>query len=229
MLGGKLRSKLKGLFLAVTKPLALLPLTPNQFTALAIPLALIAAYFLYLQDLLPALVFLILAILVDVLDGSFAYHKGKKSNFGNYFDAIVDKVVECIFYIGFAFISPVFAILALAGTMLESYAKPRVGLVIVADNHDWPAIGERSDRLLALIFGTLAALIVSQFFIEKYVVFVIEAALLLVFLLTVCGFVQRVSYARKLILKAEKSGSLLPYLKAQAKKHSSVLKKQKKR
>jgi len=218
MLGGKLRPKLKGLFLAVTKPLALLPLTPNQFTALSIPLAIVSAYFLYAQQLLPALVFIIISILVDVLDGSFAFHKKMKSNFGNYFDAIVDKVVECVFYIGFAFISPILAILALAGTMLESYAKPRVGLVIIADNHDWPAIGERSDRLLVLIFGTLAALIVSQFLMFKYAVFVIEATLLLIFLLTLFGFLQRVSYAKKMVLKAEKEGNLLPYLKKQAQK-----------
>ncbi|MDO8647640.1 MAG: CDP-alcohol phosphatidyltransferase family protein [Candidatus Diapherotrites archaeon] len=217
MLGGKFRNSLKKLFLAVTRPLAALPITPNQFTALSIPIAAIAAYFLYLQNLPLALLFIILAILVDVLDGSFAANKKMKSNFGNYFDAIVDKVVECIFYIGFAFISPIFAILALAGTMLESYAKPRVGLVIITDNHDWPAIGERSDRLLVLVIGILAAIIVSKLLLFKYAVSIIDATLLLIFLLTVWGFAQRVSYAKSLIQKAEKKKLLLPYLKAKGK------------
>ena len=218
MLGAKFRQSLKKLFLSITKPLALLPLTPNQFTFLAVPLALIAAYFLYSQKLSFALAFVILAVLVDALDGSFAQNKGLKSNFGNYFDAVVDKVVESVFYIGFAFISPILAILALAGTMLEGFAKPRVGLVIITDNHDWPAIGERSDRLLILVLGMLAAVIVSQFLLFKYSVFVIEATLLLIFLLTTVGFVQRVAYARKLIVKAEKEKTLLPYLLLKAKK-----------
>jgi len=213
MLGGKFRQSLKKLFLSITKPLALLPLTPNQFTFLAVPLALIAAYFLYLQNFGFALLFVILAVLVDVLDGGFAANKGLKSNFGNYFDAIVDKVVECIFYVGFAFITPILAILALAGTMLESYAKPRVGLVIIADNHDWPAIGERSDRLLVLIIGLAVAAIIPQ-----NSLLIIQAVLLLIFLLTAAGFVQRVAYAKKLILKAEKEGKLLPYLRSSAKK-----------
>jgi len=108
--------------------------------------------------------------------------------------------------------------LALAGTMLESYAKPRVGLVIISDNHDWPAVGERSDRLLVLILGLLAAAVVSQFLIFKYSIIIVEATLFLIFLLTLVGFAQRVRYARMLILKAEKEGKLLPYLRSGSKK-----------
>ncbi|MBS3058555.1 MAG: CDP-alcohol phosphatidyltransferase family protein [Candidatus Diapherotrites archaeon] len=218
MLGEKFRKRLNALFFAIGKALSILPLTANQFTATSIILALIAAYSLYLQNLPLALVFVILAILVDVLDGSFAEAKKQKSNFGNYFDAIVDKVAECVFYIGFTFITPIFAILALAGTMLESYAKPRVGLVIISDNHDWPAVGERSDRLLVLILGLLAAAVVSQFLIFKYSIIIVEATLFLIFLLTLVGFAQRVHYARMLILKAEKEGKLLPYLRSGSKK-----------
>jgi phosphatidylglycerophosphate synthase len=213
MLGGKFRQKLKALFFAIGKVLSILPLTANQFTALSIPLAIIAALFLYLQNFPLALLFIVLAILIDVLDGSFAAAKNQKSNFGNYFDAIVDKIVECVFYIGFAFIALIPAILALAGTMLESYAKPRVGLVIIADNHDWPAIGERSDRLLILIVGLLAAVVLVQF--QNLIV---QALLVLIFLITLAGFVQRVSYAKMLIRKAEKEGKLLPYLKAKKKR-----------
>ena len=218
MLGGKFRKKLKALLAAAGKALSIIPLTANQFTATSILLALIAALFIANQNLAAGLLFVVLAILVDVLDGSFAEAKKQKSNFGNYFDAIVDKVAECVFYIGFAFITPIFAILALAGTMLESYAKPRVGLVIISDNHDWPAVGERSDRLLVLILGLLAAAVVSQFLIFKYSIIIVEATLFLIFLLTLVGFAQRVHYARMLILKAEKEGKLLPYLRSGSKK-----------
>ncbi len=208
MLGKKLRNRLSGFFALLAKPLSILPISPNKFTFLAVPLSITAAWFIYSQNLALALAFVILAVMVDVLDGSFAERKKMKSSFGNYFDAVIDKVVECAFYIGFVFLSPLMAILALAGTMLESYAKPRVGLVIVTDNHDWKAIGERSDRLLALIIGMAIAVLIPQ---NQEVV--ISAVLGIIFAMTMTGFVQRVHYAKKLIKKAEKEGNLLPYLK----------------
>lgn len=208
MLGSQFRAKLKKILMDITRPLSALPLTPNQFTFLSVPLAIIAAGFIATWQFGFATVFVILAILIDLLDGSFAEHKKQKTNFGNYWDAVVDKIVECILYIGFAFVSPVFAILALAGTMLESYAKPRVALVIISDNHDWPAIGERSDRLLILIVGMVLAVLLPFYQMQ-----IINLILILIFLITLVGFIQRVSYAKKLVQKAEKENSLLPYLR----------------
>lgn len=213
MLGNKFRSKVKKTLLAVTKPISALPLTPNQFTFLSVPLALIAAYFIAAQKFEIALLFAVLSVLIDLLDGSFAEHKKMKTVFGNYWDAVVDKVVESILYVGFVFISPLAAILALAGTMLEGFAKPRVGLVIITDNHDWPAIGERSDRLLILIAGLFLAVLLPQYQSQ-----IISLVLWLVFLVTSVGFIQRLQYAKKLISKAEKENTLLPYLSANAKK-----------
>ncbi|MFH0954513.1 MAG: CDP-alcohol phosphatidyltransferase family protein [Candidatus Micrarchaeota archaeon] len=213
MLGNKFRSKVKKTLLAVTKPLALLPITPNQFTFLSIPLAAIAAYFIAAGQFGISIFFVVLSILIDVLDGSFAENKKQKTNFGNYWDAVVDKVVESILYVGFVFISPLAAILALAGTMLEGFAKPRVGLVIITDNHDWPAIGERSDRLLILTVGLVLAVLLPVYQSQ-----IIPLVLWLVFLVTAVGFIQRVHYAKGLIEKAEKEKTLLPYLQANAKK-----------
>ena len=75
MLGGKFRKKLKALLAAAGKALSIIPLTANQFTATSILLALIAALFIANQNLAAGLLFVVLAILVDVLDGSFAEAK----------------------------------------------------------------------------------------------------------------------------------------------------------
>jgi archaetidylinositol phosphate synthase len=201
---GQIRAKTKKIFLKCGKKLSFLPITPNQFTLLAVPLAIAAAYFFSEQKYFFALIFVLLAILIDVLDGSFATAKNKKTPFGNYFDAVTDKIVESIFYFGFVTTFPLAGFLAFAGTMLNSYAKPRIALVIETNNHDWPAIGERADRLLLLIAGTIVASIYS---------FAMEFILYAIFVMTIIGFVQRIFYAKKLIKIAEKEGKILKYIK----------------
>ena len=216
MIAKKFRNKTKNLFLQITKPLAILPITPNQFTFLSIPLAIVAAFFIINRQFWLALLFMILSVSVDLLDGSFAENKKMRTPFGNYFDSIAEKTVESIFYIGFAFVIPLPALLAYIGSMLESLAKPRAAMVIITEEHDWPNIGERGDRLLLLIFGVLASAIFPSFQMV-----ILTPVFFVIFVFTMIGFVQRIFYARRLILKAEKNGTLLPYLKRRKKKFSS--------
>jgi phosphatidylglycerophosphate synthase len=206
---GQTRKKLKKIFLKAMKPLAFLPLTPNQITFLAVPIALTASYFLILENYFLGLIFVLIALLIDLLDGSYAEAKGMKSFFGNYFDAVIDKAVEAIIYFGLAVNFPLHAFTAFALTMLNSYAKPRVALVIETDNHDWPAIGERADRLLVLFIGLISANFVSEIYGFK----AIELTLIVISAITFIGLIQRIRYAGKLIKKAEKEGKILNYLR----------------
>jgi phosphatidylglycerophosphate synthase len=203
---GKYREKTKPFLNKISKVLSILPISPNTFTFLAIPLSFIAAYFLYNSNFLLGSLFIIWAILIDFLDGSFAAAKKQKSLFGNYFDAIVDKVVEAIIYLGLSFHYPLLAFICFSTTMLVSYAKPRVALVIETDNHDWPAIGERSDRLILLILG-----LISLSFIQN--IDPLQIILVIIAVVNTIGFIQRVIYAKKLIKKAIREDKILPYLK----------------
>lgn len=205
---GQIRKKINPLLRKIAKIISIIPITANQFTIFAIPLSGIAAYFLATQNYLYGLIFVIFSILIDLLDGSFAEAKKQKSFFGNYLDAIVDKMVEAIIYFGLAFNYPLLAFLCFTTTMLISYAKPRVALVIITDNHDWPAIGDRVDRLLLLIIGLL---IVNLKIIQN--IDVIQITLCLIIIITFVGFIQRIQYAKKLIRKAIKEDKILPYLK----------------
>ena len=203
---GKYRKNTKPILNKISRVISTLPISPNTFTFLAIPLSFIATYFLYHSNFLLGSLFIIFAILIDFLDGSFAAAKGQKSYFGNYFDAVVDKVVESIIYLGLSFHYPLLAFICFASTMLISYAKPRVALVIETDNHDWPAIGERSDRLLLLILG-----LISLSFIKS--IDPLEIILIIIAIVNIIGFIQRVIYAKALIKKAQKENKILPYLK----------------
>ena len=209
---GKIRKNIRQPLRKIARVLSVIPLTANQFTFLAILLSGVAAYFLAIENYFYGTIFVILSGLIDLFDGSFAEAKKQKSVFGNYIDAITDKIVEAIIYFGLAINYPLLAFICFSATMLNSYAKPRVALVIETDNHDWPAIGERADRLLVLIIGlTLANFITpSTYNID---ITIIQMTLGIIAITTLVGFIQRVCYAKGLIKKAIRDDKILPYLK----------------
>lgn len=211
---GQIRNKVKNLSLFLAKPFAFFKIHPNIVSLLGIPFALAAAYFVLQGDYAFALLFSVLAVTMDMIDGSVAKLLDKISNFGNYFETMIDKLVEVILIAPFALLYPFPAFLAISFSLIVSYAKPRVALVIITDNRDWPAIGEHGDRLL--IF--LAGLAISIFYPLLYGYAVMEIILYLIAVVTLIGLVQRILYAKKLISEAEQNGTLLPYLKIKKKK-----------
>jgi len=196
----------------LAKPFAVLGVHPNIVSFLGIPLALVAGYFIYSGNYLLASIFALLAITMDFIDGAVAELTKKKSYFGNYFETMMDKYVEMILLGSFVFVFPFESVFALGFSLMESYAKPRVGLVIITDNRDWPAIGEHADKLSLIIIGLLLASFVPAIFgIET-----LRIVLWLLIAMTIIGGVQRILYAKKLIEEAERKGKILPYLKKDA-------------
>ena len=208
MLGKKFRKKIDVIAPKVAKPIARLNIHPNIISLVGIPLALLSAYFVLNQQWLYAAFMLAIASSMDLIDGAVARLSGKASYFGNYFETMIDKYIEVIVLSSIAFHFPEGA-LAIGLALIESYAKPRVALVIITDNRDWPAIGEHADRLLTLIFGMLLAVFIP----EIANIATVRLALWLLIVMTLVGGIQRIMYAKKLIEEAEKKGKILPYLK----------------
>ena len=206
----KLRGKIGLLQDVLAWPFVKLKVDPNIVSFLGLVLALIGAYFVTQEQWIPALIFFILAPLMDLIDGTVAKHLNKKSNFGNYFETMIDKAVDFVIIGSFVVLYPEATVLALGFSMLSSYAKPRVALIIITDNHDWPAIGEHADKLLLILLG-IVLMAAGYEVVDGFKV--MEGILLLVAAIAAIGTMQRVLYARKLIKKAEKSGKLLPYIK----------------
>ena len=205
---GSIRPKTKALTRILAKPFVWLRVPPNLVSFLGIPLALGAAYHIYFQNYLFALVFAFLAILMDFIDGSVAQQLGKTSHFGNYFETMMDKYTEVILLAAFAFHFPVEAALAVGLSLMESYAKPRAALVVRADNRDWPAIGEHADKLAVFLVG----LLIAAFYPVLYGIETMRIVLVLIIAIVAVGGIQRIFYARKLIREGEKKGAILPYL-----------------
>jgi phosphatidylglycerophosphate synthase len=208
----KVRGKISPLQNILAWPFIKLKFPPNAISVFGLILALIGAYFVIQQNWPFALLFFILAPAMDLIDGKVARELKKVSNWGNYFETMIDKLVDFAMLGSFAFI-PLYTIpvvLALGLSLISSYAKPRVALIIITDNHDWPAIGEHADKLIIILFVLLLS---SIGIVQIFGINMIEIGLYLIALISAIGIIQRMLYAKKLIEKAEKKGTLLPYIK----------------
>ncbi len=202
----KLRNSIAPLQGILAWPFIKLKISPNTISVLGLVLALIGAYFVSQQQWLIAFVFFVLAPIMDFIDGKVARTLKMVSNWGNYFETMIDKFVDFAMLGSFVFVPglEIPALLALGFSMLSSYAKPRVALIIITDNRDWPAIGEHADKLVLVLVALLLAAINFNY---------INYFLYIIIIISAVGTLQRMLYAKKLIGEAEKKGTLLPYIK----------------
>ncbi len=199
MLGGELRSVFSSLIDSIGKIIAKTNVSPNFFTLLALPIAMIAAYYLSLNNIV-GLIFLAISLLWDAIDGAVARAQKKESKFGNYLDALLDRYIETIIYFGIALSGYyIESFLVITGSMVLSYAKPRTALLVKIDNHDWPAIGERVDRLILLFVGLILKFTFPFFKLGNYLVDTFSIVLYILAIVVYIGSVQRIFYAKKII------------------------------
>jgi phosphatidylglycerophosphate synthase len=106
-------------------------------------------------------IFLILAGVSDMLDGSLARANGAASPFGSYIDSVADRFTESLIFAGIAWHlrekpELVVAVAALAGSFLVSYAKARAEALGVSCD---VGLMERPERIILLIAGALLGLL----------------------------------------------------------------------
>ncbi|RME80147.1 MAG: CDP-alcohol phosphatidyltransferase family protein [Methanobacteriota archaeon] len=194
MIGSLLRQRLNKLLFPIGKLLS--PINPNHITLATYPLVFIAAYFIYAKSFAYALVFVFLSSIVDNLDGAVAKANNKKTDFGSYFDAFTDKVQETTLLAAFAFSGyPLEAFLAVASSLLNSYAKARAEMVRPLGNIDWPAVGERAERV-AVVFITLFVAIFTK---AVYGIDTISLGLYVLTFLATLGVLQRFMFAKRIL------------------------------
>jgi phosphatidylglycerophosphate synthase len=159
--------------------LAVMPLSPNQWTLLSLLVALAAgAVIAVYQDLGLGLVLFAIAALLDMVDGAVARARGEVSALGGFMDGVVDRFVEAIFLFSFMFYQlPVILIdpriwlaaLIFLGTCMPSFIRAYADHKGVISRQKALALGgimERSERLGLVILGLAAGLLLSmQFFV----------------------------------------------------------------
>ena len=206
MLGGKLRKKLEKRLEAISSLIARTGINPNVFSSIALVWAVLAAYFIANMYMVSGLIFVVLASIWDAFDGSLARVTHKVTKFGNYLDAMIDRYVEIIILLGFAF-SGFFieSFLVVSGSLLVSYAKARTSIVVPIGNQEWPAIGERFERLLLLVIALAISIFLPDFTILEFKISTVSFFLYLTAIMVYIGNIQRIFYAKNLINKSLKN------------------------
>ena len=173
-----------------------LGVAPSWVTLSGLLLALLAAWIYARWGPFWAALCGTVASLTDFVDGAVARYQGRQSAWGNYLEAVVDRLVELTLLLTMASdLGPIVA-WAIASSMFVSYCKPRVALVVAADNHDWPGVGDHADRMVLI----LVSMALCQFSLG-----LARVAMGLLVLMTAVGGVQRLRYAYRLIQVAQPS------------------------
>ncbi len=194
MLALSFRNKVKEILTPLGKALGFLE--PNHITFFSLILVSISAFFFYTSNFLLAFLFFILSSFMDALDGLVAKTNNKRSDFGNYFDAMTDRIHEFIIMLSFAFSGYAFpAFLAFSSSLLISYSKARAEMIKPLGNIDWPSIGERVERLLLLSLMLLLRIFTPVI----YGYDLVSSFLYLLFALSFIGLVQRMLFASSLL------------------------------
>jgi len=138
---------------ALGRTLGRLGVSPTHITLTGLGLAITASWAYFHVGPLAGALIGTAASLTDFVDGAVARYQQRQSAWGNYLEAIVDRLVELILLLTLApHLGPIVA-WAIAASMFISYCKPRVALVIPADNHDWPGIADHADRMVVLLLS----------------------------------------------------------------------------
>lgn len=170
MLEGLLREPFEAYFVTPVITLMGERFTPHYLTLMAVLSGLLTAFFIYLDAIWPAAIFLLLSGYLDVLDGALARHLNQSSSLGSVFDIVGDRLVEFLICVGLWAHSPLmrggFVIFMLGAILVCVTSFLVVG--IFSDNqgkksfHYSAGLMERAE---AFIFFLLMILLPSLFWV----------------------------------------------------------------
>jgi CDP-diacylglycerol--glycerol-3-phosphate 3-phosphatidyltransferase len=149
----------------VARALVGLHLRPNQLSCLGLLSSVLAAATFAADQRWLGAGFLALAGALDILDGAVARVSGQVSPYGAFLDSVLDRYSDLLVMAGIVLLwarldragDVVAALLALLGTVMVSYTRARAESVGVECRIGFM---ERGERMLVLIAGALADLLV---------------------------------------------------------------------
>ncbi len=198
MVLNKYRKNVDGMLTKLSKPF--IKMHPNTITLISLLFAFLAGLSFYLTNiskhfLFLAFIFIILAAILDAIDGKVARIRGISSPRGDFLDHLIDRYADMFIIIGIGFSiysTPLFALLALSGVFMTSYIGTQAQAVGL--KRLYGGLLGRADRLVILIL-----LPVIQFFWWGYYFSLSTWVLLLFAILGHITAIQRIYYAWKAI------------------------------
>jgi phosphatidylglycerophosphate synthase len=137
--------------------------TPTALTLAApILVSVICLVFLRTRAVVPFCLAVLLAGVLDGLDGAVARASRRVTKFGAYLDAVCDRYVEVLVGLSVAAVTGHWALITavLSGSLLVSYAKARAAMEVAVSNQEWPDLMERTERGLVFLAGLAAGSLV---------------------------------------------------------------------
>ncbi len=180
----------KSLQMKIGNMLSFIPLSPNQWTVIAVIVAVIAAYEIAMGELVYGLVLFILAGALDMIDGAVARARGETTKFGGFLDGLSDRFVEALFLFSLMFyplptifIDPKIwlAGLIFIGTCMPSFVRAYADHNEVISHEKAKGLGgifERSERIILLAIGMAAGIFISMdYFVYAVILGIVLSAL----------------------------------------------------
>ncbi len=158
MLDGLKRDWAEPLWQSLAKPLVKAGLTPNQVTVLGLILIVLnCALFCWHKSTFWFGLGLAASFAFDALDGAVARLRNMSSKFGGYLDGVTDRYQEIVVFASIAWVTGWWALsfFALTGSLMVSYNKARTAIEIPIENHAWPDLLERFERVVILSLALL--------------------------------------------------------------------------
>ncbi|MEE9594055.1 MAG: CDP-alcohol phosphatidyltransferase family protein [Candidatus Hydrothermarchaeales archaeon] len=153
------------MLIPLAKRLSNIGFSPNSLTIIGFVASTVAAFFLSQSNLVVALFFMILASVLDVMDGAVARASNGISNLGAYLDSLLDRYADAFILLGLMVYLGghyVLVTIVLAGTLLVSYARAKAEALGVRGD---VGLAERAERLLILMVATFLELMgISAFY-----------------------------------------------------------------
>ncbi len=159
----KLKEKIQSLLSAEARVAHKMGLSPNVVSVIGLIFSIFsaAAYLVSFNQtwlLFIAAALLLISGFCDVLDGVLARTYDQESNFGGFFDSLIDRYSESVVYIGIivgGLCEPFWGILSLTGSLLVSYSRARAEAIGIK----MMSIGlmERAERIILLIASSMVA------------------------------------------------------------------------
>jgi len=125
------RNKFENISKATGKIFSKAGFSPNSYTLASLVFALFCFYFLLKNNLVFAVCFFSIAIIMDFIDGAVARFMQKESKEGAFLDTICDRYVEGIALLGFIFLplpyfflgNSLWIFLSIFGGLMTTYVK----------------------------------------------------------------------------------------------------------
>lgn len=159
MLSSQFRPIANRLIIPTARLVASTGISPNTVTIMGLFTSFIVAYSYYVENLVVALLFFVLAALFDVMDGAVARISNLTSERGAFLDSVLDRYSDVAILVGIGLYMKEHYLLiavAIAGFLMVSYSRSKAEQFI--DKCD-VGIGERAERLIILMGATIIGII----------------------------------------------------------------------